>query len=128
MDAEHTHLQNDRDTYWGVRRALVEAITRQLRAGAPAMGVWRSVAPAFSRDQVKECAAALTAHDRARKTLAADPAEMPDVAGLPRRVREALRNYHLTLAATSGEHALATVEAMPLDGEPARVAKARPLT
>ncbi|WP_435108060.1 hypothetical protein [Nocardiopsis synnemataformans] len=154
MDPEHTNLQPDLDNYLGARRALVDAITRQLRAGAPAMGIWRSVAPAFSRDQVKEYAAALSAHDRARKALtdaglqpwvgvhltgidaprqtllalAADPAETPDVAGLPGRVREALRDYHLTLAATSGEHEAAAVDTMLLDSEPVRLVRARPLT
>ncbi|WP_157756086.1 hypothetical protein [Nocardiopsis dassonvillei] len=63
----------------------------------------------------------LTGIDAPRQALlapAADPAETPGVSGLPGRVREALRDHHLTLPDTSGEHASAAVDAILLDGEP----------
>ncbi|GAA0432100.1 hypothetical protein [Streptomyces luteireticuli] len=115
-------IRTELDNFLGEKRALVDAITREFRAGTPAKAIARSVAPAFSRDQVTQYLAAVALHDTARKalgeagielvdvrvtgidaprealvTIAADPAETPDYATLASRVRTALRDFHLTL-------------------------------
>src|SRR5262249_38254306 len=104
--------------FLGERRAFIDAIARELRGGASANAVAREVAPAFSRDQVKQFAAAIPLQDTARKalreagldnsadvrvtgiappreahlSLAADPSE-PGYATLPARIRDALRPF-----------------------------------
>jgi hypothetical protein len=116
-------ISTELGSFLGERRALIDAIARELRAGASANAVAREVAPAFSRDQVKEYAAAIALQDTARKALreagldgaadvratgidppreahlnlAAVPSE-PGYASLPGRIRAALRDYHITLA------------------------------
>ncbi|MFJ8663508.1 hypothetical protein [Streptomyces sp. NPDC093795] len=81
------------------------------------------VAPAFSRDQVTQYLSAVALADKARKALAetgltfaadvsvsgidaprearlipaADPAETPDYPSLHTRIRDALRDFHITL-------------------------------
>src|SRR5262245_38219357 len=116
--------------FLGERRALIGAIARELRAGASANAVAREVAPAFSRDQVKEFAAAITLQDPARKALreaglddaadvrvtgidppreahlnlAADPSE-PGYATLPSRIRDALGPFHICLSLTQDNEA-----------------------
>lgn len=109
--------------FLGEKRALVAAITREFRAGAPAKAIAREVAAAFSRDQVTQYLAAVALQDAARKALreaglggaagvsvtgidppreahlalGADPSEVPGYPDLPARVRAALRDFHITL-------------------------------
>ncbi|MFJ6730544.1 hypothetical protein ACIQPQ_37240 [Streptomyces sp. NPDC091281] len=68
----------------------------------------------------------------ARLTIAADPAETPDYATLPSRIRAALRDFHLTLGLTQvGEHDEITdglIDELLLDGEPVRLVKLQPRT
>ncbi|MFI6341006.1 hypothetical protein [Streptomyces sp. NPDC050535] len=143
------------DNFLGGKRALVDAITREFRSGTPAKAVARSVAAAFSRDQVTEYLAAIAMHDTARKalteaglnlidvhvtgidaprearlTIASDPAETPDQATLPNRIRAALRDFHLTLGLPQvGEHDEITdalIDEFLLDGQPVRLVKLKP--
>ena len=137
--------------------ALVDAMTREFRRGASAMEIWRSVASAFSRDMVKQYLGAVALHDVAKKglmeagldaavgvsvtgidaprearlALTADPLEIPDFATLPQRIREALREFHITLDLPDGEHDEITgklLDELLLDGEPMRLAKLKPRT
>lgn len=145
------------ENYLGARRALIDTMTRQFRAGVPAMQVWRRVAQAFSRDQVKQFLAAVALHDTARKALAnadlgadvevswtgieaprearliiaVDPEEITDLPSLPRRIRAALRDSHITLDLPEGEHDEITdtlIDKLLLDGDPVRLVRAQPLT
>jgi hypothetical protein len=151
------NIQLDLDNYLGARRALIDTMTRKFRSGASAMEVWRLVAVAFGRDQVKQYLASVALHDAARKALAkaglgssvdvsltgidaprearviiaSDPAETPDYGALPRRVRAALRDFHVTLDLPQGEHDEVTdklVDEQFLDGEPIRLVRLKPLT
>ncbi|MGW5398076.1 hypothetical protein [Streptomyces sp. NPDC003952] len=119
------------DNFLGQKRALVDAITREFRAGTPAKEVARMAAPAFSRDQVTQYLSAVALADKARKALeeadlafaadvsvagidaprearltpAADPEETPDYLSLPARIRDALSDFHITLGLLqTGEH------------------------
>ncbi|MGQ4353030.1 hypothetical protein [Streptomyces drozdowiczii] len=119
------------DNFLGEKRALVDAMAREFRNGAPAKEIARSVATAFSRDQVTQYLSAVALHDTARKALqeaglafaadvsvtgidaprearlviAADPEETADFAALPARVREALHDFHISLSLPhAGEH------------------------
>ena len=125
--------------FLGEKRALVDAITREFRRGAPAKAIAREVAAAFSRDQVTQYLAAVALHDAARKALreagldaagsvsvtgidppreahlaiGADPSEVPAYADLPTRIRVALRDFHITLdlpQADRAEHDAVTDE------------------
>lgn len=144
--------------FLGERRNLIDAITREFRAGTPAKEIARAVGPAFSRDQVTQYLAAIALHDAARKAfqeaglahavsvsvtgieaprearivLAADPAETPDFDKLPERMRGALHDYHITLDLPAGEHdeeaTTAVIDELLLDTEPIRLVKQKPRT
>lgn len=144
------------DSFLGAKRSLVDAITREFRAGTPAKAIARSVSPAFSRDQVTQYLAAVALHDSARTalqeaglelvevrvtgidapreallTVAADPAETPDYEDLPSRIRSALRDFHITLDLPQGEHDEITddlVDTFLLDGDTVRLLKLKPRT
>ncbi|MFD7161107.1 hypothetical protein ACFV9C_41440 [Kribbella sp. NPDC059898] len=142
------------DNFLGERRLLVDAITREFRAGTPAKAVARAVAPAFSRDQVTQYLAAVALQDSARKALreagitwadvsvtgidaprearlriAANPTENPDFTSLPAQIRAALRDFHIGLDLPQGEHDDITdelVDDLLLNDEPARLVKLKP--
>ena len=151
------NIQLDLDNYLGGRRTLINTMTRKFRSGVPAMEVWRLVASAFSRDQVKQYLASVALHDAARKaltkaglgasvdvsltgidaprearvTIAADPEQTPDYRALPSRVRAALRDFHITLDLPQGEHDEVTddlIDELFLDAEPVRLVRLKPLT
>ena len=157
MDAVELALK----TFLGEKQLLLEALTRAHREGTEAKRLARLLAPAFGRDQVQQYLAAIRLHDSARRALseaglgahldvyvtgiesprearlclAADPAETPHHADLPRKIRAALRDFHLTLDVTRdfprGEDDRITdsfVDEVLLDGEPVRLVKAQPLT
>ena len=116
-------IRTELGNFLGEKRALVDAITREFRAGTPAKAIARQVAAAFSRDQVTQYLAAVALQDAARKALreagldgaagvtvtgidppreahlaiGADPSEVPGYADLPARIRAALRDFHITL-------------------------------
>lgn len=125
--------------FLGEKRALVDAIAGEFRAGTPAKALAREVAAAFSRDQVTQYLAAVALHDAARKALqeaglygaagvsvtgidpprearlaiGADPSEVPGYAELPARIRAALREFQITLdlpQADRAEHDAVTGE------------------
>lgn len=157
MDIE-AELRN----FLGERQLLVEAIKREFRSGTSAMEIARAVAPAFGRDQVKQFLANVAIADSARKALAeaglsavvdavvsgidaprqavlaatADPAEVEEFETLPQRVREALRDFHLTLDLPLGEEYEIPedgelgrfVDRLLLDGESVRLVKIKPRT
>jgi hypothetical protein len=129
--------------FLGEKRALVDAITREFRRGAPAKAIAREVAAAFSRDQVTQYLAAVALHDAARKALseagldgaagvsvtgidppreaqlaiAADPSEVPGYPDLPARIRAALLDFFITLdlpQADRAEHDAVTGELVDL--------------
>ncbi|MEW1552314.1 hypothetical protein [Streptomyces tsukubensis] len=145
------------DNYLGGKRALVDAIAHDFRSGTPAKAIARAVAPAFSRDQVTQFLAAVALHDTARKalreaeldsaadvlvtgidaprearlTVIVDPAETPDHVTLAKRIRDSLRDFHLTLDLPQGEHDDITddlIDEVLLDGEPVRLIKMMPRT
>lgn len=156
------NIKPEVENFLGGKRALVDAITRKFRSGAPARAVARSIpTAAFSRDQVTQYLAAVALNDKAAKALreaeldsavdvratgidaprearlniAADPAETPDYATLPTRIRTALRDFHITLDVTSdfprGEDDKITdelVDEILLDGEPVQLVKLKPRT
>jgi hypothetical protein len=151
-------IRPDLENYLGARRTLVDTMTRQFRAGVPAMQVWRRVSSAFSRDQVKEYLAAVALCDGARTALteaglasctavsvtgidapreahlaiAADPEEVPDFLTLPERIRGALRDFHITLdlpqRAEHDEITPGLVDGFLLGGEPVRLVRLKPRT
>ncbi|WP_331726428.1 hypothetical protein [Streptomyces sp. NBC_00470] len=147
--------------YLGARRALTDAIARDFRNGTKAAALARTVSEssAFGRDQVKEYLAAVALHDAARKalqeaglasmadvsvtgiraprearlTLTADPADTPDLQSLPARIRDALRDFHITLGLLQiGEHdgdtTDADIDAFFLDAQPVRLVRLKPRT
>ncbi|MFZ3491625.1 hypothetical protein ACODT5_00030 [Streptomyces sp. 5.8] len=148
-------IRPELDNYLGAKRALVDTMTSAFRSGAPAMTVWRSVAPAFSRDQVKEYLASIALMDAARRAadeagiaasfdvsvtgidaprearlvIAADPAETPGYAGLAGKIRSALRDFHITLDLPQVDHDEITdslIDELMLDGEPVRLVRLKP--
>jgi hypothetical protein len=150
-----TDLTAIRDNFLGERRLLVAAMTSASRKGVSAKEIARAVAPAFGRDQVLQFLAATALHDSARKALmeagldsvvdvsvtgidapreahlhlSADPAEIPDFATLPQRIREALRHYLITLHLPKGgndEVATEAVDESLLDAEPVRLVRLEP--
>jgi hypothetical protein len=150
-------IKPDLENYLGARRALIDTMTSAFRSGVPAMQVWRSVAQAFSRDQVKQFLAAVALCDAAREALAraglgaavdvswtgidaprearlviaADPEEITDFPSLPQGIRAALRDSHITLDLPQGERDEITdslVDELLLDGERVRLVRAQPLT
>ncbi|MEW9515044.1 hypothetical protein [Streptomyces bacillaris] len=150
-------IKAELDNYLGGKRALVDAIALDFRNGTPAKAIARSVAPAFSRDQVTQFLAAITLHDAARKALreagldsavdvrvtgidaprearlniAVDPAETSDYATLGKRIRDSLRDFHITLDLPQGEHEDITddlIDELLLDGEPVRLVKLKART
>lgn len=69
----------------------------------------------------------------ARLTPAADPDETPDYPSLPARIRDALRDFHITLdLLQTGEHdedtSDADIDEFFLDGQPVRLIKLKPRT
>lgn len=69
----------------------------------------------------------------ARLIPAADPAETPDYPSLPTRIRDALRDFHITLGLLqTGEHdedtSDAEIDEFFLDGQPVRLIKLKPRT
>ncbi|MEW1699326.1 MULTISPECIES: hypothetical protein [unclassified Streptomyces] len=147
------------DNFLHEKQALVDAITREFRAGTPAKEIARMVTPAFSRDQVTQYLSAVALADKARKALeeagltfatdvsvsgidaprearlipAADPEMTPDYPSLPARIRNALRDFHITLGLLqTGEHnedtTDAEVDGFFLDGQPVRLIKQKPRT
>lgn len=62
-------IRTELDNFLGEKRALVDAIAREFRAGTPAKEIARTVAPAFSRDQVTQYLSAVALADKARKAL-----------------------------------------------------------
>ncbi|GAA0438259.1 hypothetical protein [Streptomyces luteireticuli] len=157
METKLEDIRPELDNYLGAKGGLVDAMTNAFRSGAPAMAVWRSVAPAFSRDQVKQYLAAIALHDSARKALketglgaaadvsvtgidaprearlviAADPDETPDYQALAGKIRAALRDFHITLDLPQSEHEEITdalIDELLLDGEPVRLVKQQPRT
>ncbi|MFF2618531.1 hypothetical protein [Kitasatospora sp. NPDC058046] len=149
-------IRTELGNFLGEKRALVDAITREFRAGTPAKAIARAVSPAFSRDQVTQYLAAVALHDTARTALkeaglalvgvrvtgidaprealldiAAEPAETPDYEDLPSRIRSALRDFHITLDLPAGEHDETTddlIDSLLLEGEPVRLVKLKPRT
>ncbi|MFF9150420.1 hypothetical protein ACF1BN_36815 [Streptomyces sp. NPDC014861] len=152
-------IRTELDNFLGEKRALIDAITREFRAGTPAKEIARTVAPAFSRDQVTQYLSAIALADKARKALkeanlafaadvsvtgidaprearlipAADPQETPDYPSLPARIRDALRDFHITLGLLqTGEHdedtSDAEIDEFFLDGQPVRLIKLKPRT
>ncbi|KNE83301.1 hypothetical protein AB0B04_19040 [Streptomyces xinghaiensis] len=149
-------IRTEVENFLGEKHALVDAITREFRAGTAAKAIARTVAPAFSRDQVTQYLAAIALHDAARKALresglelaevsvtgidapreahlriAADPAETSDYVALPNRIRAALRDSLITLSLPHGEHDEITdelIDELLLDGEPVRLVKLKPRT
>ncbi|MET9694370.1 hypothetical protein ABZY81_39160 [Streptomyces sp. NPDC006514] len=132
---------------------MVEAITGEFRSGTPAKVIARSVAPAFSRDQVTQYLAAVALHDSAARALeeaglrehvdvrltgmdapreahpaiSVDPTQTPAAAGLAARIRGALRDLLITLDLPQGEHDEITdelIDGFLLDGQPVRAAGA----
>ena len=132
-------IRTELGNFLGEKRALVDAITREFRAGTPAKAIAREVAAAFSRDQVTQYLAAVALHDAAEKALreagldgavgisvagidpprearlaiGADPSEVPGHADLPTRIRAALRDFQITLdlpQADRAEHDVVTDE------------------
>ncbi|MFI1189644.1 hypothetical protein [Streptomyces californicus] len=154
-------LRTELDNFLSSRNAVIDTITREFRDGTSARALANAVTQAFSRDQVVQYLGAVALHDSARSALkradlgaavdtsvtgivapreahlnlAVDPAETPDYADLPGRIRAALRDSHLTLALTrgfpTGEDAQITddfIDEVLLDGEAVRIAKATPAT
>ncbi|MFE7115958.1 hypothetical protein ACFU99_11125 [Streptomyces sp. NPDC057654] len=149
-------IRTELNNFLGEKRALVDAITREFRAGTPAKTIARAVSPAFSRDQVTQYLAAVALYDTARKALteaelelvdvrvtgidapreallyvAADPAGTPDYTELPSRIRAALKDFHITLDLPQGEHDEITdglIDRFLLEGEPVRLIKLKPRT
>ena len=149
-------IRTELGNFLGEKRALIDAITREFRAGTPAKAIAREVTSAFSRDQVTQYLAAVALHDTARKalreaglelvdvsvtgidaprearlTLAADPAVTDDYEGFASRIRAALRDFHITLDLPQGEHDEVTddlIDRHLLDGEPVRLIKLKPRT
>ncbi|MCL3999047.1 hypothetical protein [Streptomyces lavenduligriseus] len=154
-------LRTELDNFIASRNAVINTITREFRGGTSARALANSVTQAFSRDQVVQYLGAVALHDSARSALkragldavadtrvtgidaprearlniAVDPAETPDYADLPGRIRAALRDSHLTLALTHGfpteEDTRITddfIDEVLLDGEPVRIVKAKPAT
>ena len=132
-------IRTEIGNFLGEKRALVDAIAREFRAGTPAKAIAREVAAAFSRDQVTQYLAAVALQDAAREALreagldgatcvsvtgidppreaylaiGADPSEVPGYADLPARIRAALRDFHITLdlpQADKAEHDVITDE------------------
>ncbi|WP_446040786.1 hypothetical protein [Streptomyces sp. SID1121] len=152
-------IRTELDNFLGEKRALVDAMAREFRNGTPAKEIARSVAGAFSRDQVTQYLSAVALHDAARKALqeaglafaadvsvtgidapreawlviAADPEGTADLASLPARVREALRDFHISLGLPQiGEHeddiSDAEIDELFLDAQPVRLLKLKPRT
>ncbi|MEV7156949.1 hypothetical protein AB0N77_20345 [Streptomyces misionensis] len=154
-------LRTELDNFIASRNAVIDTMTREFRSGTSARALANSVTQAFSRDQVVQYLGAVALHDSARNALkradldaavdtrvtgidaprearlniAVDPAEAPDYAALPGRIRAALRDSHLTLALThgfpAGENSRITddfIDEVLLDGEPVRIVKATPAT
>lgn len=154
-------LRTELDNFLSSKNAVIDTITREFRDGTSARALANSVAQAFSRDQVVQYLGAVALHDSARSALkradlgaaadtsvtgidaprearlniAVDPAETPDYADLPGRIRAALRDSHLTLALAHGfptdKDARITddfIDEVLLDGEPVRIVKATPAT
>ena len=149
-------ISRELTNFLGERRILIDAITREFRAGTPAKEIAREVSPAFSRDQVTQYLAAIALHDTARKAfkeagladavsvsvtgieapreariyLAADPTDTPDFDSLPERIRGALRDYHITLDLPAGEHdeeaTTALIDELLFDTEPIKLVKQKP--
>ncbi|MET9778949.1 hypothetical protein ABZ023_32650 [Streptomyces sp. NPDC006367] len=156
-----SELRTELDNFTASRNALIDILTREFRSGTSARALANSVSPAFSRDQVVQYLGAVALHDSARSALkraglnaaadtrvtgidapreatlniVVDPAETPDYADLPGRIRAALRDSHLTLALTrdfpTDEDTQITddfIDEVLLDGEPVRIVKATPAT
>jgi hypothetical protein len=148
-------IKPELDNYVGAKRTLIEAMVRAFRSGDSARAISHTVASAFSRDQVKQYLAAIALQDTARKAftetgldttvgvwvtgidaprearlaLAADPSEFADYPALPGRIREVLRDFHITLDPSQDENDTTTdamVDQVLLDGEPVRLIKAHP--
>ncbi|MFF5265008.1 hypothetical protein ACFY4C_39330 [Actinomadura viridis] len=150
LDDLRTELAN----YLGEKRLLVEAITREFRAGVSANAIARQVSAAFGRDQVKQYLAAVALRDSAANALAeagldsvasaavtgidapreahltvyADPSEIDDVTSLPTRIRDALRPFHITLAHAASNDPDTELDTLLLDGEPVRLVRLKPRT
>lgn len=123
------HIQTELDNFLGERQRLIEAIADEFRSGTSASAIAATVAPAFSRDVVKQYLAAVDRSDKARKALneaglgrlvdvrvsgidaprqaliglAVDPSETEDYQTLPQRLRHALAPFLLTVDLPSGE-------------------------
>ncbi|MEV4999388.1 hypothetical protein [Streptomyces niveus] len=152
-------IRTELDNFLGEKRALVDAMAREFRNGTPAKEIARSAAAAFSRDQVTQYLSAVALHDATRKALheaglafaadvsvtgidapreawlviAADPEETADFAALPTRVREALRDFHISLGLPQiGEHendiSDVEIDEFFLDAQPVRLVKLKPRT
>ncbi|MBD0673897.1 hypothetical protein [Streptomyces sp. CBMA156] len=158
-------LRSARDNLLGERHILIHAMAHASRHGLSAKEIARLVTPAFGRDQVLQYLAVVALHDaadkalveaglddfvdvsvtgidaprEARLNLVADPAETPDFATLPGRIRDALRDFLITLDVSQGyplgedypkggdERVLAGfVDEVLLDGEPVRLARIEP--
>ncbi|MFJ7280713.1 hypothetical protein [Kitasatospora sp. NPDC098663] len=148
-------IKTELDNFLGEKRALVEAIVRESRRGVSAMEISRHVAPAFGRDVVKEFLASVDRHDRARVALRQagldgpvavrmpsidkpraaalsldmDPLEIPDLASVPARVREALRDIHIALCLPPRDERELTptlTDELLLDGEEFHLAALKP--
>ncbi|MER7805087.1 hypothetical protein ABTX71_32745 [Streptomyces parvulus] len=158
-------LRAARDNLLGERANLIHMMAMASRHGLSAKEVARLVAPAFGRDQVLQYLAVVTLHDAANKALneaglaafvdvsvtgidaprearlnlVADPAETPDFATLPGRVRDALRDFLITLDVAQGyplgedypkgedERIISSfVDEVLLDGEPVRLVRIEP--
>jgi hypothetical protein len=82
-------------------------------------------------DSVDVSSPGIDAPREAHLILAVDPAEIPDLAALPRRIRAALRDFHITLDLPQGEHDEITdslIDGLFLDGEPVCLVKLKPRT
>lgn len=116
-------MQTELSNFLGEKRNLVDAITREFRAGTSAAAIAREVTSAFGRDTVTQYLAAVERCDLAREALqgaaldgfvsaavtgiepprqaticlTVDPAEVADIEGIPAEIRSALAPFHLGL-------------------------------
>ena len=158
-------LRSARDNLLGEKNHLVHMMAHASRHDLSAKEIARLVAPVFGRDQVLQYLAAVALYDaagkalveagldafvdvsvtgidaprEARLNLVADPAQTPDFATLPGRIRDALRDFLITLDVTQGyprgedypkgedERIIASfVDEVLLDDEPVRLVRIEP--
>ncbi|UUV32335.1 hypothetical protein NQK81_02455 [Amycolatopsis roodepoortensis] len=151
-----TNTKVEVENFLGARRNVVEAITHDfLEEGCSARAVAAAASPAFGRDQVIEYLAAVALRQSAAKAIAeaglasvadtgvsgieaprealvalsGNAEETADFAALPQRLRQALKEFAITVTVRAGEHDDITddlVDSLLLDGEQVRLVKVEP--